>query len=220
MLDAGSRVPTKNASQPKPSRYHPALVTLHWISAVLILVALVTGQFWLKATANSSPDKILLLGAHMIMGVAILLLTIARLAVRIYTPKPEQVATGSPLLDKMALATHYGLYLAVALVAVSGIATAVASGLPAIVFGGSGEPLPETFSEIQPRIAHGIFTKIIVALILLHLVGTLYHHLIRKDQLLRRIWFEPARTRNSMDRLVGRHGLTLRIDTETQETTQ
>src|SRR3981081_2109746 len=176
-------------SETTPSRHHPALVALHWTSAVLILLALANGTFWLKKSPNSSPDKIAQPGAHMSIGIAILALTIARFAVRAFTPTPARATTGSAVLDRVALATHYGLYVAVALTAVSGLVTAATAGLPAIVFGGSGESLPATFSDLPPRIAHGMLAQVIVALASLHLLGALYHQLLRKDRLLRRMWF-------------------------------
>ena len=190
MLDRTSRLPSNTGSETKPSRHHPALVTLHWISAVLVLVALATGTFWLTATPNSSPDKIAQLSVHMTLGVAILVLTLARLAVRSKTPQPERASSGNVLLDKLAIATHHGLYVAIILMAVTGIATAAAADLPAIMLAGSSEALPESFSALPSRIAHGLLAQALIALILLHTLGALYHHLFRKDQLLRRVWFE------------------------------
>lgn len=194
MLDRTSHPQSNSGSEAKLLRYHPALVALHWITAVLILAALATGAFWLKATPNSSPDKVAQLAAHMAVGVAILALTVGRLAVRHVTPLPEPATAGHVLLDRLAVATHYGLYAAIILMAVSGIVTAVAADLPAIVFGGYSAPLPESFANLPPRIAHGLLAPAIVALVLLHIFGTLYHHLFRKDQLLRRIWFGQCST--------------------------
>jgi cytochrome b561 len=200
MLDKASHSRSKTESERKLLRYHPALAALHWISAGLILVALATGTFWLKATSNSSPDKVAQLAAHMVLGIAILALTVGRLVVRNITPLPERATAGHVLLDRLAVATHYGLYVAIILMAVSGIVTAAAAELPAIVFGGSGTRLPESFSNLPPRIAHGLLAQAIVALVLLHILGTLYHHLFRKEQLLRRIWFEHRSTITPIDR--------------------
>ena len=55
-------------------RYHPALVVLHWLVALLVLVGLVMGTFGLSTLPNSSPDKIGTLRGHMIAGGAILIL--------------------------------------------------------------------------------------------------------------------------------------------------
>src|SRR5262245_18908941 len=142
-------------SETKLLRYHPALVALHWILAVLIRIALATGALRLKATSNSSPDKITQLAAHMALGIAILVLTVARLVVRPIMPLPERATAGHVLLDRPAVATHCGLYAAIIFTAVSCIVTAAVANLPIVVFGGSGAPLPESFSNLPPRIAHG-----------------------------------------------------------------
>jgi cytochrome b561 len=196
MLEKMSRPPSNTGSETKPSRYHPALVTLHWISAALVLVALVTGTFWLTPTPNSSPDKLAQLVVHMTLGVAILVLTVARLAVRGKTPQPERASTGNVLLDKLAIATHHGLYVAIILMAVTGIATAAAADIPTIMLAGSSESLPESFSELPARIAHGLLAQALIALVLLHTLGALYHQRLRKDQLLRRVWFEHRSSAN------------------------
>jgi cytochrome b561 len=88
-------------------------------------------------------------------------------------------------------------FAAIILMAVSGIVTAAAADLPAVVFGGSGAALPESFSNLPPRIAHGLLASAIVALVLLHILGTLYHHVFRKDQLLQGIWFGQRSTTES-----------------------
>ncbi|MBI5443905.1 MAG: cytochrome b/b6 domain-containing protein, partial [Deltaproteobacteria bacterium] len=69
------------------------------------------------------------------------------------------------------------------------IAMALQAGLPAIVFGGSGAPLPETFAIYAPRPAHGALGSLLTALVILHVAAALYHQFVRKDNLLSRMWF-------------------------------
>ena len=56
------------------SRYHPLLVTLHWVLAVLIVAALAIGFVGLAPTPNSDPQKIGALRVHMAGGMLILVL--------------------------------------------------------------------------------------------------------------------------------------------------
>ena len=49
-------------------RYHPLLVTLHWVLAVLIIAALAMGFFVLAAMPNVDPQKIGVLRVHMAGG--------------------------------------------------------------------------------------------------------------------------------------------------------
>jgi cytochrome b561 len=173
----------------KPSRHHPALVALHWSSAMLVLAAIASGMIWLRETPNSSPDKIVQLRVHIILGITILELTVAQFAARALASRPVRATTGIVLFDRLAVVTHLGLYAAVIVMALSGIATAALTDLLPILFGGSGVPLPQTFDELLPRKAHGVAAKIIIGLVSLHLLGALYHQVFRKDALLRRMWF-------------------------------
>ena len=74
-----------------PSRYHPALVSLHWLLALLIMLAMGLGTFVLKEMPNASPDKLGALQGHMLMGFAIGALMMARLIVRLRTSHPRVV---------------------------------------------------------------------------------------------------------------------------------
>jgi cytochrome b561 len=169
------------------SRYHPLLVTLHWLLAFLIIAALALGFFVLAATPNSDPNKIDALRGHMIAGMLLLALMAVRLAVRLMTSHPPRATTGYPLLDRIAPITHYGFYLLILLMAGTGYATALMAGLPDIVFGRSGAPLPQDFLIYPTRVAHGYLALLLVAFVALHVLAALYHQLVRKDGLLRRM---------------------------------
>lgn len=172
------------------NRYHRALVALHWLLAVLLIVALAMGTFALKAVPNSSPDKISALQGHMLAGGLILLLTLARLVVRLKTAHPAPATTGNAWLDRLAPLTHWGLYGLVLLMAGSGVAMSVLAGLPGIVFGGVGS-LPLNFDALPPRAVHGIVAKLLMLAIGLHVVAALYHQFVRRDGLLSRMGFGP-----------------------------
>lgn len=171
-----------------PARYHTALVSLHWLLALMLIAALGIGTFALKTVPISSPDKIDALRGHMIAGGLILVLTLVRLVVRLKTTHPAPATTGNPLLDRLAPLTHWGLYLLVLLMAGSGVAMSVLAGLPGIVFGGVGT-LPVNFDALPPRAVHGIVAKLLMLAIALHIAAASYHQFIKRDGLLRRMGF-------------------------------
>jgi cytochrome b561 len=177
----------------KPPRYHPVLVSLHWLLALMVVFSLAMGMFSLKEIPNASPDKLFALRGHMVAGVLILVLMLVRFAVRFALPRPDPATTGNRFLDRLSVVTHYGLYVLVVLMAASGIATAVQAGLPGIVFGGSGAPLPESFGIYRPRVAHGVIATLLLALAALHVLAALYHQFVRRDGLLSRMWFKRGR---------------------------
>ena len=170
-------------------RYHPALVSLHWLLTVLIVVALLMGNNILSQIPNDNPEKLFALKMHMISGFIILALMIIRVIVRKVTQKPAPADAGHPVLNKVGIVAHTLLYLLVFGMLGSGIAIAVIAGLPDIVFNNSGVALPENFNHILPRLFHGVIAKVLFAMIFLHVLGTLYHQFIRKDSLLSRMWF-------------------------------
>ncbi len=174
------------------SRYHPALVVLHWLIAILVLFGLVMGTFGLSTLPNSSPDKIGALQGHMVAGGAILILTLLRLVVRRVTVHPPPASTGYALADRLAPLAHGAMYLAVLAMVGSGIAMSIGAGLPAIVFGGQGS-LPADFSHLAARGVHGLAAKALMALVVLHIAAALYHQWVRRDALLTRMGFGPRR---------------------------
>jgi cytochrome b561 len=178
-----SQVPGKQVS-----RYHPALVALHWLLAVLIVGALALGALVMAKIPNSDPAKIEALRAHMTGGVLILALMMVRLALRARTAHPAPASAGHPLLDRLAWGSHRLFYLLVLGMAASGSATALEAGLPEVVFAGRGA-LPADFWVFAPRAVHYAVSRALMLLIALHVAGALYHTVVRRDGLVRRMGF-------------------------------
>ena len=164
------------------SRYHPVLVTLHWLLAVLIVAALVVGFAILASMDNAEPRKIVVLRVHMAVGTLILFLMIVRFVVRLRTARPAAA-------NRPALVVHYGFYVLVILAAGTGFATAIAAGLPEIVFGNSGDPLPKSFAAYPAWQAHFWLGLLLAGVIVLHVLAALYHQFLAKDRLLGRMAF-------------------------------
>jgi len=171
------------------TRYHPALVALHWLLAILIILALTMGKVVLANMPNADPEKIGSLQGHMIIGLSILALMIVRFVIRMKTKRPPEADIGNAMLNKGAGLAHYGLYALVIAMAVSGIVISATAGLPDIVFFGSGEALPENFNDIFARSVHGALSLVLILVIASHVLAALYHQVVRKDSLFSRMWF-------------------------------
>jgi len=170
-------------------KYYPLLVAIHWLMALMILMALAAGGLVLANMPPDSPDKVQGLAGHMTVGMAIGVLLILRLVTRLRSTHPPHARTGNDLLDQVGRWTHWGFYLLVAGMVLSGLVTALGLGLFPIVYGGASETLPSELATFAPRVAHGFVSKLLAALIALHIAAALYHHFILKDGLLRRMWF-------------------------------
>lgn len=169
----------------QPVRYSKGLIILHWVLALLLFGALVAGTFVLSATPNSDPDKAISFIMHMSIGVAILGLMALRLYVRLSRPQPAHFDSGARARDAFGRAVHWALYALVFAVALSGVALSVTSGLPDALFGGG--TLPADFWAYPARTAHGVLTKLLAALIVLHVAAALWHGLVKRDGIFARM---------------------------------
>ncbi len=171
------------------SRYHPLLVALHWLLAIMIMMALFFGMFALSDMPNDDPEKVMALRGHMTMGIIILVLMVVRLVTRLVSAKPPEADIGVAALNTLSRYMHWVLYLGIFVMLGSGIAMSMMAGLPAIMFGGSGDPLPASFFDYPPRIVHGIVGSLLALLIVGHIAAAVYHQVVRRDALLSRMWF-------------------------------
>src|SRR3984893_6152249 len=87
------------------SRYHPLLVLLHWLLAVLIVAMLCIGFMVLEPMPNVDPQKIDILLIHMSVGMLILALMVIRFIIRMRTSRPAPATTGSQPLDRLPAVT-------------------------------------------------------------------------------------------------------------------
>jgi cytochrome b561 len=171
------------------SRYQPVLVALHWLLALMIIGLLCLGFFVLADMPNTDPNKLDILMWHMAGGMMVLALMIVRFIIRLRSARPATATTGSSLLDRLAPVTHYGFYLIVLLIITSGYSTGILAGLNRSVFQRNGEPLPDSFAVFPSFRAHAVLATLLAVLIVAHIAAALYHQLVLKDGLLRRMWF-------------------------------
>lgn len=168
------------------NQYGTVAVTIHWISALFILVLIASG---LRAGhMEDSAGKADILKVHVSLGIIILLLTLARIVWwKFADSKPEPVPMAR-WQDRSARIVHVLLYIVILVLAVSGIGMMVLSGAIPVIFGFSTEPLPN-FWKYPPRIPHEIGGKLIIALLIIHVGAALHHHFVKRDGLLGRMWY-------------------------------
>lgn len=170
-----------------PDRYGAVAVSVHWISAILILILL--GSGFQAANAIDPAAKGAFLRLHIPMAIAILLLTLFRIAWWwLFDRKPEPVQ-GSPASQEwLARIVHVAFYIIILGMVASGIGMMILSGAALDVFAGSNT-LPD-FNEFLPRVPHGIGAVLLVALLVAHVGAAFYHHFVRRVGLIRRMWYD------------------------------
>ncbi|MFE3839481.1 cytochrome b [Pseudogemmobacter sonorensis] len=163
-------------------RYGAVAVTLHWLSAFGILALLATGF-----RAADAPDPAALLRLHVPLGIAVLALTVFRVVWWLALDrKPAPIANTLAGQERLARGVHLAFYIVLFGMFGSGIALMAMSGAGAVLFGGG--PLPD-FSAYGPRAPHGIGAMLLIALLIAHVAAALYHALIRRDAIFRRMWY-------------------------------
>lgn len=167
-------------------RYHPLLVALHWVLAFLVIGNLAGGMLVLDRLANSDPAKADILRWHMLGGLTIGALIVVRLITRVATAKPGP-ADGGRAAHMLARITHWGFYVAIIGMVVSGLGMAQLGGLFPLLQG-----LPVTlpdFDTLPPLQGHRLLATVLIVLLALHLAGTLWHMVGKREPLLSRMWF-------------------------------
>lgn len=168
-------------------RYGAVAVSIHWLSAILILVLL--GSGFNAAGAADDAAKAQFLRVHIPTAIAVLVLTLLRIVWWSFADRKPHPIRGLPLWqERLARFVHLAFYVVILGMVASGIGIMALSGAAPIVFGATGAALPD-FHDFPPRIPHGLGANLLVALLVAHVGAALYHQFIRRDRLLWRMWY-------------------------------
>ncbi len=166
----------------------------------MALLVFTTFGIGLLSLANrpNTDAKLVPLGLHMALGIAILVIIVLRYLLRILVFKParrsapvETVLTKRKLilLDRMTPYVHVLLYFFTALMALLGIGIALPADLFHTVWGASGAALPADFYINPARAWHGALSLLLMVLIAQHVLAAVYHQFLRGENYLGRMWF-------------------------------
>ncbi len=164
-------------------QYSIRTAAAHWLIFLLVATALVLGLY--LADSENTAQKLSLLPVHFLIGDTVLLLTLLRIYFRKKDGEPAP-ANQNPLLNKFANVVHQGLNISILAVAISGMVTAVKSGVLKAMEAHDPTLIPD-FSKVDAKEFHELFIGITVVLVVIHVAAALYHQFIVKDNLLRRI---------------------------------
>jgi cytochrome b561 len=168
-------------------RYGGVAKTLHWLIVVLVAVQLALGWTMPDLPRGRSPEG--LVSLHLSVGATILIVMLARLAWRLVHGAPPSIVT-SAWQRQIACATHAILYALLIVVPLAGWAWASSKAWPVTLFGVIDLPaLVPTNWPYRPLAAtvHRNGVWVIVALVGLHALAALHHHIVRRDGVLRRM---------------------------------
>ena len=154
-----------------PKGYTRLQIVLHWIAALLVVQQYVfkdsIAAAWdtTRKGLETSFDPLVL--AHVTGGTIVLLFAFWRLSIKARLGAPVVVGN-SAVQRSLARATHFGLYASMILMPLSG-SLAWFAGVDLAAQG------------------HNLLKVALLALVVLHVVGSLYHHFVLKDGLINRM---------------------------------
>lgn len=174
------------AAFPRTDRYTRVAIGLHWGIAALVLFNLFLGL-----GNDALPRDWQIMPVHKAVGIAVLFLSIIRLAWRLGHRPPPPDATIAPLARIAASVSHWAFYALLIVVPLTG--WLMVSGAE------TRRPLPFFWLFDIPYLpvgkamgglghdAHGLLGLLMLGLVILHVAAALWHHLVRRDTVLARM---------------------------------
>ena len=158
----------------------------HWLIFLLVLVMIAGGFFM-----DDVPDeyKGVIFNLHKLTGLCVLFLMILRMLWAAMNVKPS-LPVATPVWQQTATrVTHYLLYLLVtAMPLVGWIGSSASRKAPHIGDITLTLPVPADKALSHAMFdVHEVIAYMIIAVFTIHVIGALYHHYIKKDDILRRM---------------------------------
>ncbi|APT29645.1 hypothetical protein MCBMB27_00354 [Methylobacterium phyllosphaerae] len=167
-------------------RYHPVSQALHWLSAALVLAVLPLA--WVAISLPPTPAKGSMFVLHKSVGLTILAIVVLRIVWRMIRPAPPD-PQAPRLLTLIGRVNHHLLYAIFLIMPISGYLLSALSGRDTPyfwLFTVPGLPKDDAAQKIFEAI-HVFGQWLVYALVLLHVAGTVWHLIIRRDGLLERM---------------------------------
>jgi cytochrome b561 len=178
-----------------PTTYDPLLRKIHWATAILFIVAMLIGLYCGLQEPGTSPRRELL-DIHKSLGVTLFALAILRVLVRLSTQAPPEPAAFGPAVRLAARLNHGALYLILFVMPVTGYMFSSAGGYSLRYFWMFSWPRLFAGNQTIARAGettHGLLAYFVYLVVTLHIVATLWHVWVKRDDTLSRMW--PARSR-------------------------
>jgi len=168
-------------------RYGPAAIAFHWTMAVLVVVVGVLGLMhdsWPRAT------QAWWINLHAMIGLALWLLCFARIFWRLTHRPPDLPPEAGEFSRRWSHPVHVLLYVLIVIIPVLGIVTFIWHGR-VFDFGlfewnpgvAKNRAIFHPTEDIHGYLAYALFT-----LAGIHALAALWHHFVRRDGVLARMW--------------------------------
>ncbi|MBK5265057.1 MAG: cytochrome b [Alphaproteobacteria bacterium] len=192
-----------------PARFGAVAKLLHWTTAALFIAAYLLVYTVTLILGHDHPYRPPVLKLHFSMGLLVGFLVLPRILWRVLNVQPLPL-DDRKIEHRMAEVAHLALYAVMLVMPVTGyLGTGVPSSvgffeLPSFrdtaAFAWLGNMLDITWQQFEQSVDtvhHFVGKWVAWAIVLLHVAAALFHHLVRKDDVLRRMLPERHRDRES-----------------------
>lgn len=160
-------------------RYKTIVVWIHWVTALLVIIQVVIG-FTFNELLPKGPQREDLFTWHRTIGAVILLLALARLAVRLMNPPPPYPSDFPKWERFAAVWSHRLFYILLIALPLTGLAAAsgrAVDGTVALKFGLSLPAIPGIGPDNDFGDVHEVLVYTTLALLVLHVSAALKNQL-------------------------------------------
>ena len=184
-------MPRENQIIASATAYSPGARAFHWITVVAIVALFIVGEAMTFRSQKDIWDGLTngLYSGHKLLGFTLFLFIVARLIYRLTHGAPADEPTIEPWQKLASHVTHWSLYGLLLLVPIMGWRGA--SQYPALeIFGLFKLPsiaAADQAAATQTFFWHATLGRVMAALLVAHIGAALFHHMIRKDGVLRRM---------------------------------
>lgn len=178
-----------------PTRYDRLTMTLHWLTAALVIFMFASAQIW-EQLAKGTPLRKGLQSVHISCGILLAVIVIGRLLWRLSRGRRLPPANQG-MMNIAAKTAHLALYLLLLSQIVLGFLFRWAQAEPFNFFGLFDVPTLMTFDKSMRSVFGGLHENVAWAIVILaglHAVMALVHHYGLRDGTLRRML--PGRDSN------------------------
>jgi cytochrome b561 len=180
--------------------YDSRTIVLHWVTAAFVVMLWILGQcidFFPKGVPRMSARS-----THIVFGALLALLLAARIAWRLRAG--AKLAPAHPgISGQLAVGAHYLLYALLATTVLVGIACEWFRGdtlfnvftVPAF------DPIHKKKLSEPASDLHALAANALLVLAGLHAAAAIFHHSVRRDQVLRRMWPSLSQARGEKQKL-------------------
>ncbi len=171
----------------------------HWGMFVILLGLVILGSY-MHELPDDTPDqmsyKMGLYDMHKSFGILILLLVVFRLGWRIINPVPKMSDSISKIESLSAHAMHLLLYGLMFALPIFGWLMSSYAGFPVKIFGMTLPSLADKDKAMGDFFheAHEVGATLLIAAFIIHVAAALFHHFIRKDDVMSRMSLYKKKT--------------------------